>query len=422
MQPPVILPRPSHAVFHSADHVRLIAAYMQVNDLIQASALCRASHALFDSDVLWQDHLLRAGHVRLALADLSPLASVGPLAAQSTALFPLPSLSEAAALCLQTFIDRAEPAQPPPRTRFSCFSAPAAPSFRPAPRLTAIVRLPSTLCYHARIVQQRRRDPLQYAVSYVAFDLKVVHRGAEARWAAATVHSDNSGWAALNIDDNVGLQADDNTLYALPAAPAPDNHISCKQRYIEQLRCSESVHTHCHRLVGRVRAVYARREYHDRFPNIPPLVPLPVCTSCRTHIVRCVQRSCVRQSSSVHIAGSTPAITVLGVTRINQTLWEVNAERDELFTPFRVSIAHRERSASRTKQRREDRQDSVVAGKGEAEEVACYEVEVVARYGVETAVYELEKNVCERIQLGTTKGQRRCRRCKTCCGRYRERA
>ena len=60
--------RPSHVVLHSSDLVRLLSSFMAVDELMHASALCRASHALFDGEVktrLWTPLLSHRLHSAL---------------------------------------------------------------------------------------------------------------------------------------------------------------------------------------------------------------------------------------------------------------------------------------------------------------------------------------------------------------------
>lgn len=102
MQSTVLHPRPSHLVFHSADQVRLIAPYLSISDLITASALCRSSHALFDTDVAWHDRLKAAERIQ-HVADENVLPAHCELSAAQLAAQPLPPLSVAAALCLQAW-------------------------------------------------------------------------------------------------------------------------------------------------------------------------------------------------------------------------------------------------------------------------------------------------------------------------------
>ena len=65
------------------------------------------------------------------------------------------------------------------------------------PRVTTIVHVPSTLCYHAKIVEPiNEQHPLDHYAVYHEFVLRA------RKWTVETMADDRSGLRALSIDDN----------------------------------------------------------------------------------------------------------------------------------------------------------------------------------------------------------------------------
>ena len=308
MQRAVVPPSPRHTVFHSADLSRLIAACLPINDLLTASTLCRAS-SVFDSDGIWQRRLEEVERIQHVEDDatVSAVATLSP--AQLAALPPLPTLSRAAAICLRAYVD------------VSARPFVNSTTWQP-PRLAAIVHLPSTLCYHARIVLRTGdRHPLDNVVTCPEFTLTT---GDSGTWQVEKLGKHDIGWRALLVDDNIGLDeqhSDDQ----LPHSPAASGS-SSKQRYIDLLQCSEHEHRQCWRLlppspprgVGGVSFLHTVR---------PRLCPLPLCASCTAVIARCIARR--------------PSVTgVVSVTRLNLTTYDVIVLASGWLNGCREIVAH----------------------------------------------------------------------------------
>ena len=85
----------------------LILAFLHVNDLLTTSSLCRSVHSVVDSDVVWEERLEVAEAIQRLNAPSHPPASAELSGVQLTALPPLPSLSEAAALCMHSYVESA---------------------------------------------------------------------------------------------------------------------------------------------------------------------------------------------------------------------------------------------------------------------------------------------------------------------------
>ena len=156
------------------------------------------------------------------------------------------------------------------------------PSPRHSPHLTAIVNVPSTLLYHARVVKLQQHDKLQrlrHSVAFVEFVLTC--SGEERKWRVDTMGDRYSGHWAVHIGDNVE-QPEEKSSVNLTSAAATAT-VSSKQRYIDLLQCSEHFQRRCRRLLPpRPRAAQ-----EGRFVNAPStLPPVPLCCSCRSVIAR----------------------------------------------------------------------------------------------------------------------------------------
>jgi hypothetical protein len=147
----------------------LIATYLRLHELLQASLLSRSLHTLFNSEAVWRgrlkevealqcvpfeedeptwvaSHQPATGEVvdRRATPPTYAVLSYAQLASPPF----LPSFSAVATLCLWAFI-QAEEQQRQGQARSSWQSHFYQPR---TARLTAILHLPSTLVYHARII------------------------------------------------------------------------------------------------------------------------------------------------------------------------------------------------------------------------------------------------------------------------------
>jgi hypothetical protein len=154
----------------------LIASYLRVSELLQASALSRTLHSLFDSAAVWRGRLKEAEAVQYApFEEPEPTCAVlSP--AQLAALLPLPSLSAVVALCLQALLralkQRCEEEDLPSWQRGGYETT--------AARLTAIVHVPSTLAYpakhhHTATCHDPHNGPynsVDYRAAYIEFELK----------------------------------------------------------------------------------------------------------------------------------------------------------------------------------------------------------------------------------------------------------
>ena len=369
---PSILPLPSsHVVLRSTDHVRLIAAFLHTDELLHASSLCRASRAEFDGEAVWQSRLRAAQAIQHVAADVAVPASAVLSAAQLAALPPLPSVAEIASLCLQSFVETEKKYDLRPES-----------SLGSCRRLTALLRLPSTVRYHARIVTPRSSKRLVHNVAHVDFALSFDKR--QRTWKVRRMGGNKrySGLGAINMEDNVGQESD--TGEEQPQSIVSSTSVSSKQRYIELLQCSEHVHNGCHRLLPPAppRPVV----YYAHYRPVPPLVALPVCGSCRTAIARCIQRT-------HHDANEYPAqFKLRGVTRINRSTYESFITDGHGAFSFRDNVVH-------TAQ-----QPQHASSEEKAVNVGGYSV--VLHHGAATDVYVHENNVCDWCQCGLTRSSK----------------
>ena len=336
---PASYPPPSHTVLRSADHVRLVAAFLHIDELMHASSLSRASHPLFDGDGVWDSRLRRAEAIQ-HVDDVPVPAAAVLSAAQLAALPSLPTLSDAAALCLQSYIAVEVPrVQDVPPT----LSSEEAVQRCRAARVTAIVHLPSTLLYHARI---SKPDGWDKACTVGYYEFAFAWSGEEQRWRVDRMGERYSGWRAMNVDDNVAddvveLTAEtsnDEPAQLLRRAPTTarstarstarrSNSSSSKQRYIELLGCSEHAHNGCHRLLppsppldARCLAHYDYRALDGTPIVLPAVCPLPLCASCRFVIAGCI----------------APEADVNSVVRLSSTLFETDVHRSCKYSHHRV--------------------------------------------------------------------------------------
>ena len=404
MQQSHVRPTPSHAVLHSADHVRLIAAYLSITDLLVASALCRASHAVFDSDAVWHGRLSAVECVQRVGADVPVPASILLSLTQLAALPPLPSLTEAAALCLQAYGERQQPQQ-----YGGLLSRLVDTVWRRSrcARITAIVHLPSTLLYHARVVQPDSQYPLDHTVAYV--ECSIAYSESERKWICGIVGDDHSGWGALNIDDNIGPHDE-----LLSASSMSTARRSSKQRYIELLQCSEHEHNQCYRLLSPSTPVIWDRQhgfYGDAWPNanpqslryephlLPILSPRPLCAHCLSILAGCIRRASLSTRSALYqsVNNNAGSYSLRGITRINRTIYE----RHDSSSHCRLNIRRRQTTAA-------ERVGQWMRRAAKEERRATWDelverYEVVALYGSGSAVYGEERNVCWRCECGLTK-------------------
>ena len=367
----------SCAVLHSSDHVRLIATYLPVDDLLHVASLSRALHPLFDSEAVWLGRLKRPDNSEeeadasarsfmrgdtLLIGDcLVPKAAILS-ADELAALPPLPSLSEAAALCLRAYI-----ARPGHHTRTrSC--------------VAAIIHLPSTLLYHVRLLTDRHNNRTEtdaersysmipypatsaerreYRLDYVEFKLR--HVESEQQWTVESIGEPFNGWMAAYMDANVGVTAQPSD----ETTTAPFS--SSKQRYINAYKCSEHEHTQCYRLLRLTppRSVLYESRY---LKHSPPVSPLPLCASCCTAIAACVERAGLKPKRVLNDFGRGGRWDHrAGVVRLNRAEYRLvySYWSDEgVYTHFvRVRVAYRQHT-----DRQQQRRKSEEGGEGEQ----CY--------------------------------------------------
>ena len=346
----------------SSDLVHLIASYLPIADLLQASALSRPLHALFDSDAVWQGRVKDVEAVQFAHFD-EPECSAAVLSSlQLASLPPLPSMSEVAALCLQSFVAAKEAEEQADAIDWS------SGDFEPkTSRLTALIHLPSTLAYHARIITPQWEDEVPHEASYIEFELKYIKR----RWMVARLGPPFSGWRAVNVADNVATV--DEAQNAQFIARTGD---SFKARYIDFCKCSEHREVQCHRLVPPSRPLAVTTPYlapASKPSLLPEVSPLPLCSQCRPRIVRWIKDG--------HVNTDSPKpYSVSSVTRISRTEYDVSTCRKwsgSSGASFRVSIKNNG---------------------------------VVAHYGSSTRIYRDQENVCRRcdcalLKSGTVHGK-----------------
>ena len=208
-------------VLHSVDHVRLIPAYLCVNELMQAAALSRSIRTAFDSDAVWYRRFMDVCSIMRLYVEMPVPAAAVLSAAQLAALPPLPSLAEAAALCEQAY-----------RESELCKET---PSHLQPPCVAAIVHLPCTLLYHARIVGRCIADQhvLKQFAEHIEFTLTYSQQ--LLRWTVQEVGESGSGRRALCVDNNVdACRTRSDSVDRPPAAPTIGSY---KQRYIHILTC-----------------------------------------------------------------------------------------------------------------------------------------------------------------------------------------
>ena len=345
---------------------RFVAAYLSVSELIVASALCRSLHTAFDSEAVWQGRLEEAK----ATQDTSDSYSVPTgsvlTPSQLETLPPLPSLADAATLCLRTFFY--------PGSYNRCY-------FK---YLLAIVHLPSTVVYHTRILitSEEKRPAVERAVEYVQYTLKYSKR--EQSWVLDSQGDGSSGWWAVNIDNNVEefVGRHNNKpacrLLAVPTASSSSNS-SSKRRYIDLLKCSEHVHNQCYRLLPPSLPLHAHR--NDHFGRlIPPISPLPLCCSCRTVIAHCID------SARLHF--SVGPYNVWGVTRINQTIYEATITQANHPYSFRVSLAHNQKAPETKEKKKHGKAGNSLNGYRVVEAIYIHDTTI-------SAMYKPQYNVCK---------------------------
>ena len=394
---PLVAP-PSHAILHSADFVRLIAAYVPVNDLLTASTLSRALHVLFDSEAAWQ------GKLRWAEA-VQHIRSNAPVTRQlsSAVLHSIPPLSwplsELAELCLQALIesDKRRPAADPLRPYRLHPRLTQTP-----PRITAIVHLSGTVRYHTRVSRTvwREKQPAEY------YAFRLTYSEQQRRWVMKQEGDDYSGWMAVNVDDNMGQ--DDVQSYEQPYRPSTDcASLSSKQRYIELLQCSEHCHNLCHRLLRPTLPLSVAHSLLRR-GGLSPVCPLPLCTSCRTLIVRYIPISHLIRDRLSEFNSRITSFAIRSVTRISATLYEtfialdsgpVTTKNSEV-RGVRLHISHPDKQQTAATQQQSTESDE------KKEDGAVHGGYEVVEQGLQPHVYECVRNVCQQCGCGLTRSGR----------------
>ena len=245
--PPVavaVLPASSHAAAGTCPPLRRPCpadpAYLCVNELMQAAALSRSIRTAFDSDAVWYRRFMDVCSIMRLYVEMPVPAAAVLSAAQLAALPPLPSLAEAAALCEQAY-----------RESELCKET---PSHLQPPCVAAIVHLPCTLLYHARIVGRCIADQhvLKQFAEHIEFTLTYSQQ--LLRWTVQEVGESGSGRRALCVDNNVdACRARSDSVDRPPAAPTIGSY---KQRYIHILTCRSD--RQCYHLVQPTRPTHYR--------------------------------------------------------------------------------------------------------------------------------------------------------------------
>ena len=271
----------ARTVFHSADHVSMFAAYLPIDDLLTATTLCRASHSLFNSNAVWQSRLkdVQCTQRVCGVYDMVVPRQLCLLDAQLAAMPPLPPLADVAALCLQHYVQSVKPRGLVP------------PSLCPehfSPSLRAIIQVPSTLCYHARIVSYDKQR-VQHRLELVQFTL--AYSEAQHAWRVADAGDRHSGFWAANIDDNCYAGAVEDKKEGRAQQPhslvVPARTVgvgSCRRRYFELAACSE--HRRSHRSLLPPSFSSQPRTSSASVSWTSPAAPSPLCCACRTVIAR----------------------------------------------------------------------------------------------------------------------------------------
>ena len=412
----------SRTVLHSSDHVRLLADYLSFNDLIQASSLSRSVHSALNSESVWLSRLPPAddneqeaveterdddrerfiGGGRVDRADILPPAVLA-------ALPPLPSLAEAAALCLNAYMLKHQ-------QRLRGYQT----------RVTAVVRLPSTLVYHVKIITGLAAVVLKHTVSYLAFTLR--YSASQRAWLVQSWVDHLLGWWAVNVENiaeddlhydedtmlwqaaTKGEDASGDTIPAsvdedgsqglLPRASAaglagtstpPTTAISSKQRYIDLHKCSEHEHNHCYRLLP---ASIPRPHMRTKFLKVPRSCDLPLCASCRALIAACIEHTTI-----LGRRGDRPSHTVGSVCRVNAVEYDTalyTLSGWSLVTRVRLRIAYNTRTDNEADTDETDEKrgsGTVVDGR----------YMVVAHYGGKSCPFVTSYNVCTGCRRGLAK-------------------
>jgi hypothetical protein len=224
-------------VFRSSDLVYLLATFLSINDLMQASSLSRALQPLMDSDPVWTSRLSVASEMRPGRWVPSEVeVPEGALlsAAEMRKISPLPSLDEVGQLCEKAWEYS---------TGTTAFT-------------TTISHLPSTLRYRLKLALVHEPN------CYYGMEVELERRKEDRQWRIK--------------------EAGECVARALVKESEEEEDRSSKQRYIDMMKCSEHGHQHCYHLLPLL-------------PPSPlplalstPLHTLPLCSSCRRLIARAI--------------------------------------------------------------------------------------------------------------------------------------
>ena len=319
------------------------------------------------------------------------------------ALPPLPSLSEVAALYWR------------PRSMSEWV------------RLAVVVHVPSTLVYHARVIEMSEDSSgfEEYCTDLCEFTLEYDKDKQE--WTAGPHRHhgwDSEGWRAQNVADNVFVEGEAESdaaprFIVVPPTTARvvNSATSSKRRYIDLHQCSEHGHNSCYQLLPPSPPRDIRRR-HWLTGRLPAVCFLPLCASCRTAIVGCIARDGIGVFSN--------GDDVRSIVRLSFTDYDVAVPHYLL----RVNIAYERRTVSVAGGRKQawwERMQQHTGGKRwvrltwfcEMEEVDNYRV--VAHYGQTSGMFMAEhNNVCLECQCGVTpSGKGHTERCRQ--GRQRQR-
>ena len=220
------------------------------------------------------------------------------------------------------------------------------------PWITGLVHLLSTLIYRARIVLQdpSNRCQLERAVTHVAFGLHCSDTTQTRTVDSVGQHA--SGLRAIHIEDNIGQEMNQPSPPLSTSTSTATGNTSSERCYIALLRCSEHEHRRCYRLLPPSPSV--PRQYSTLHFYAPYFCPLPLCLSCSTVILRCIQAS--------HTAlDGIPPHNIGNVTRINSTLYQVGAIKRRSPSHFRETIVYQHRADEKTSLNNQRRRTTLMA-------------------------------------------------------------
>ena len=301
-----------------------VCPYLSINELLVCSSLSRLHHPLFDSEMVWKprlEYLLRLQ----TLPQHEPEAESEPVALIQPGL-SLPSLADVVRL-----LDEARDHQE---------------------TLHGVVHIEGTCKYHTRVTIDGDWDLNGWLVLYTNIVTLRYDRAAQ-QWKVGHTER-NAGYAANNVRNVLdGRLMDDQQSTPVTAASSSSGLVptspSSKQQYLRLRRCSEHEHSQCYRLLQPAlplpppswppRDIYkSLTTPNTRLPATkqPPLLPLPLCSSCQPRIAQPVQDVICRWFGQ----GKEKRVSCL--VRVNGSEVDVTVEEDDCLS--RRCILHRSAS------------------------------------------------------------------------------